>query len=208
VSDCLPGRVTSTGPLNINVQKSGADKFPHINGANGGGYNFDSAVLSPEEVLFKLAHKSKARVSVGDEQRKLYFANERNLPDDGENVLPDSDLLKAVHTYSSRFYEAMGKRDEGQSFVGGRLVDERSMDETALLAMGILLEEAAREVIKRGGDLVFTEGIAEVDGREVYVGIKDGEGLGKRTYSKQRRRKGRLRAEESTEGSEAAVETE
>lgn len=31
------------------------------------------------------------------------------------------------------------------------------MDETALLAFGILLEEAGREVLGRRGDLVFTE---------------------------------------------------
>ena len=33
------------------------------------------------------------------------------------------------------------------------------MDETALLAFGILLEEAGREGLGRRGDLVFTEGM-------------------------------------------------
>jgi len=33
-----------------------------------------------------------------------------------------------------------------------------SMDETALLAFGILLEEAGREILGNTGDLVFTEG--------------------------------------------------
>ena len=32
------------------------------------------------------------------------------------------------------------------------------MDETALLAFGILLEESGREILGRTGDLVFTEG--------------------------------------------------
>ena len=32
------------------------------------------------------------------------------------------------------------------------------MDETALLAMGILLEEAAKEILGDAGDLVFVEG--------------------------------------------------
>lgn len=41
--------------------------------------------------------------------------------------------------------------------------DWKSMDETALLAMGILLEEATREVLGETGDLVFTEG-EEQDG--------------------------------------------
>jgi hypothetical protein len=38
-----------------------------------------------------------------------------------------------------------------------RLIDERSMDETALLAFGILLEEAGRAVLGRNGALVLTE---------------------------------------------------
>lgn len=68
-------------------------------------------------------------------------------------MLPESDLLKAIHGYASAFYNA---RDGGRSGGGGP--DERSMDETALIAFGILLEEAGREVLGRRGDLVFTEG--------------------------------------------------
>lgn len=33
------------------------------------------------------------------------------------------------------------------------------MDETALLAFGIVLEEAAQEALGYNGDLVFTEGV-------------------------------------------------
>jgi hypothetical protein len=32
------------------------------------------------------------------------------------------------------------------------------MDETALLALGILMEEATRDILGQTGDLVFTEG--------------------------------------------------
>lgn len=85
----------------------------------------------------------------------MYYAHEKDLPDGGRGVLPESDLLKAVHGYSSRFYGRMMKR-------GGpglqHNVDEASMDETALLAFGILLEEAGRDVLGRRGDMVFTEG--------------------------------------------------
>lgn len=35
----------------------------------------------------------------------------------------------------------------------------RSMDDTALLAVGILLEEAADEVLGETGDMVFVEGV-------------------------------------------------
>lgn len=76
----------------------------------------------------------------------MYFANERDL----RVELPDSDLLKAVHCYSSDFYsKATRRRGAG---------DWRSMDETALLAFGILMEEATREILGQTGDLVFTEG--------------------------------------------------
>lgn len=38
------------------------------------------------------------------------------------------------------------------------------MDETALLAFGILLEEAGKAVLGRRGDLVFTEGVEDAPG--------------------------------------------
>lgn len=82
----------------------------------------------------------------------FYFANEK-LPEDandGKGLLPDSDLLKAVHAYSSDFY-ASTTTEHGK-------VDWSSMDETALLAIGILLEEAAAEALGETGDMVFVEG--------------------------------------------------
>jgi hypothetical protein len=74
-------------------------------------------------------------------------------------------LLKSVHKYASTFYEAMAMRLGPQGFVKSRTIDERSMDETALLAFGILLEEAGREVLRGRGDLVFVEGEKVLDGR-------------------------------------------
>lgn len=45
------------------------------------------------------------------------------------------------------------------------------MDETALIAMGILMEEASKECLGSTGDLVFTEG-EEIDERlEVKPGL-------------------------------------
>jgi len=64
--------------------------------------------------------------------------------------LPDSDLLKHLHAYASDFYRSAttsrGKRDW------------RSMDETALLALGILIEETAAEQLGETGDLALVEG--------------------------------------------------
>lgn len=86
----------------------------------------------------------------------MYYAHERDLPRGGRGVLPESDLLKAVHGYSGRFYSRMKKRSTVA--LQSNNVDEASMDETALLAFGILLEEAGRDVLGKRGDMVFTEG--------------------------------------------------
>jgi hypothetical protein len=97
------------------------------------------SAIPPEAVLFR-SRNAPNRYAEYD----IYFANERRLAGD----LPESDLLKALHCYTSDFY-ARTTANEG---------DSRSMDETALLALGILMEEASREVLGETGDLVFTEG--------------------------------------------------
>ena len=76
----------------------------------------------------------------------FYNADERLT---SNQRLPGSDLIKAVHAYASDFYD-MGTTDKGQH-------DFKSFDETALLAMGILLEEAAREVLGETGDMALVE---------------------------------------------------
>ena len=76
-----------------------------------------------------------------------YYAADELLPPDRH--LPDSELLKAVHAYASDFYSRV-TADKGSC-------DFRSMNETALLAMGVLLEEAAVEVLGENGDMVLVE---------------------------------------------------
>ena len=66
-----------------------------------------------------------------------------------DNRLPGSEMLKAIHTYASDFY--------GSATVDKGAYDFRTLDETALIAMGILLEEAAREALGENGDMVFVE---------------------------------------------------
>lgn len=61
--------------------------------------------------------------------------------------LPDSDLLKDIHTYASDFYSSISQATH----------DYGSFDETALLALGILLEESCKEALGSTGDMVFTE---------------------------------------------------
>ncbi|KAL5629950.1 hypothetical protein BROUX41_001556 [Berkeleyomyces rouxiae] len=116
-----------------------------------------NAILAPHEALFRMADGPELYA-----EYDLYNSHERLLPRTGDGVLPSSELLKGLHAYSSRFYDALGTQPTGrpkkEHFVGQRNINERSMDETALLAFGILLEEAGREVLGQRGDLVFTEG--------------------------------------------------
>ncbi|KAK6334168.1 hypothetical protein TWF696_002670 [Orbilia brochopaga] len=91
---------------------------------------------------------------------EILFYNPTNpnftLPDEVDKImkdegmldaLPDSDLLKAVHAYVADYYAAKGWTDVGA----------RSMDEGALIAIGVLLEEYCREMIGKQGDQVFVE---------------------------------------------------
>jgi hypothetical protein len=76
-----------------------------------------------------------------------YYAADEKLPPDQH--LPDSELLKAIHAYASDFY-SMATHNKGRC-------DFRSLNETALLALGVLLEEAAVEVLGETGDMVLVE---------------------------------------------------
>ena len=99
-------------------------------------------------------------------EHDIYYSHERELPHGGRGTLPESDLLKAVHGYSSRFYESLHRGNKHRIIRRRRgNVDAHSMDETALLAFGILLEEAGKDVLGKRGDMVFTEGMEE-DGEE------------------------------------------
>lgn len=113
-----------------------------------------NTTLAPEEALFR-----RKQAPLRWPHHDIYMAHERDLPDEGRDVLPPSDLLKAVHSFASHYYDALGDGGRREAhFVGGRNITEQSMDETALLAFGILLEEAGREVLGARGDMVFTEG--------------------------------------------------
>ena len=101
-----------------------------------------TVAVPPEEVLFR-----RKGAPVRYEEDDFYWAD-RNLNNDQK--LPESDLLKAIHAYASDFY--------GRAVEGKGAVDFESLDETALLALGILMEETARETLGETGDLAFVEG--------------------------------------------------
>ncbi|KAI1765157.1 hypothetical protein GGR53DRAFT_283542 [Hypoxylon sp. FL1150] len=153
VYDAVAGRVTTTRPLS---DGSGSEEPSH-HYRTSRDHNRDP-IVPPEDLLFR-----RIGAPVRYAEKDIYQGHE-DLRDGGRDVLPDSDMLKAIHSYSSHFYAARSSQHQRRSNeeVAVRNIDERSMDETALLAFGILLEEAGREVLGRRGDLVFTEGV-EVD---------------------------------------------
>ncbi|KAK7746511.1 hypothetical protein SLS53_002470 [Cytospora paraplurivora] len=151
VYDAVAGRVSLKFSKDSAPSGSGSHKTLR------GQHHLGDPVLTPEEALF-----SRKRAPQRYAEKDIYFAHEA-LPDGGRDVLPDSDMVKAVHRYSSHYYDALGQRHEVKTRGDIRHVDERSMDETALLAFGILLEEAAWEALGKDGDLVFTEGIGDDD---------------------------------------------
>lgn len=133
----LAGRVSSTGFL---PETPFASK-------NRDTASSSTVPIPPEEVLFR---RSKAPERY--EEDDFYWAD-RHLTE--EQKLPDSDLLKAIHMYASDFYS--------RATVNRGQVDFSSMDGSALLALGILLEEAAEDVLGATGDMVFIEGEKEDD---------------------------------------------
>ncbi|KAL9041148.1 MAG: hypothetical protein Q9180_001478 [Flavoplaca navasiana] len=112
--------------------------------------------VPPEDVLFRRRHAPERY-----EEDDVYFAHE-SLDDSRE--LPDSDLLKAVHAYTSDFYgKGLGNKAE---------VDFRSMDETALMCVGMLLEEYMQDILGDTGDLLFVEAGEEREGRGAVAAQK------------------------------------
>jgi hypothetical protein len=100
-----------------------------------------TSAIAPESVLFRQKHAPTRYV-----ESDIYFANERSLKPD----LPESETVKAIHCYTSDFYS--------RATASRGVQDWRSLDETALLALGVLLEESCRSTLGQSGDLVFTEG--------------------------------------------------
>jgi len=107
------------------------------------GNHLSDVPVNPDEVLFR-----KRGAPDRYEEDDFYWAD-RHLDATKDQALPDSDLLKAVHAYVADFYS--------RAIPINGDANQRSMDETALLACGILLEEAAKSVLGESGDMVFVE---------------------------------------------------
>jgi hypothetical protein len=93
--------------------------------------------------------------------------NQEDVRERKRKTLPDSDMLKAIHAYASDFYGAMGlalrrsKNGKRKGVQREMQASFGSMDETALVAFGVLMEESVREALGETGDLAFVEGMVE-----------------------------------------------
>jgi hypothetical protein len=123
-------------------------------------YDAVAGKLGPNGFLSNEKLRSSSFLPSGPED---YLLRRTNIPSDlleasyasversiSSGKLPDSEMLKAIHAYASDFYFSTSSR-------GKNKVDTRSLDETALIAVGILLEEAVREALGENGDMVFVE---------------------------------------------------
>jgi hypothetical protein len=88
------------------------------------------------------------------------------LPDGLE--LPDSDILKALHTYASDFYGSLADAEAKGVQAGVRHgtaeLDFQNMDSSALIALGVLVEELTAKELGSDGDLALLESLAEDQG--------------------------------------------
>ncbi|KAK8216706.1 hypothetical protein M8818_001669 [Zalaria obscura] len=147
-------------PVNIATGRVGYESFLHAQDISSRYRDTKSnsrQAVPPEEVLFRRKGAPQRY-----EENDLYFINDHLPPD---QRLPDEDLLRHLHTYASDFYHA--------STVTGGSKNWRSLDETALLALGILLEEELNDSLGTSGDLAFVEGEdqdAGVTGRTYWNG--------------------------------------
>ncbi|TVY56302.1 hypothetical protein LCER1_G005136 [Lachnellula cervina] len=129
VYDAVAGRVSSAGFIPKRLIFSSTRDTP----------SSSTAPVPPEAALFRRKN-APTRFAEDD----IYFASDKRPG----MKLPESDLLKALHCYVSDFYS--------RNTTDGGADDWKSLDDTALMALGILMEEAAG--LSMTGDLVFAEG--------------------------------------------------
>ncbi|KAH8596378.1 hypothetical protein B0O99DRAFT_593698 [Bisporella sp. PMI_857] len=131
VFDAVAGRISTSGFIAHEVAIA----------SNRDTHSSSTVAAAPETVLFRKKNAPTRYV-----ESDFYFANEQSPMAN----LPDSDLLKAIHCYTSDYYS--------RATTGNGSTDWRSMNETALLALAILLEESSRDILGQSGDMVFMEG--------------------------------------------------
>jgi hypothetical protein len=129
------------------------------------------------------------------EETDYYFAHE-NLP--GGQQLPSGELLNALHAYIAKLYS----RTEGLEMEKVW----KCMDETALIAFGILMEETIRAELGETGDLAFTEAADEEEER-VLADEDEQDGRGESVQvSVRHEEKARSKSLSSSDGSQYSTD--
>lgn len=129
----------SSNPPSGRVSSKGFIPLSRLTSINRDTASSTTVPIAPEEVLFRRRGAPERY-----EEDDFYWADRDIAPG---IELPDSDLLKAVHAYAAGFYGRTG----GVAAFG-------SLDGTALIAVGVLLEEWGEAVLSKTGHEVFLEG--------------------------------------------------
>lgn len=120
----------------LQMQKAEATVYDAVaDGVNGKGQR----VRKPNEVWdsenISTPNDRRAPDEVLARRREAHAEGEARIDVMDSDQLPQSDLLQCIHQYASDYYDAT--EVDGFKF----------MDETALLAMGVLMEEQMREYL-------------------------------------------------------------
>lgn len=148
--------------------------------------------LRPDEVLFK-----QANAPVRYEETDYYNAHAR-LP--AEQQLPSGELLTAIHAYISKLFSRTTEGDNQPAW--------KCMDETALIAFGILMEETAREVLGKTGDFAFVEAADEKEERILGSGHEDEETNAESSKSKETSREASVGVDSESSSDDPHYSTE
>jgi len=103
-------------------------------------YGFGGEVTVPYPPVEFYFDRKRVKTGDEDEDSRLYWRREVD-----KHKLPPSDLLWAIHRNASQFFSKKG--DDHLKF----------MDESALLAVGVLLEETMKQSLGKSGHLAFLE---------------------------------------------------
>ncbi|KAI4618404.1 hypothetical protein J4E80_005002 [Alternaria sp. BMP 0032] len=144
VYDAVKRRVARTGLIH-NISDPKASRKP----------------LRPDEVLFK-----RKNAPIRYEEDDYYPAHNKLPPD---QKLPSGDLATAMKAYVERLWLKTGRRRRFSRKLMRRTW--RGLNETALIALCILMEETARDALGETGDLAFTEA-AEEHEHEILTSLK------------------------------------
>ncbi|KAF2665987.1 hypothetical protein BT63DRAFT_427771 [Microthyrium microscopicum] len=146
IYDMIADRVTRYGYLPTNVN-SFSDTANPLN---------TEALFYPDELLWRMKNQKSNDTGTEQEYQEAEDSFYRDYDAYTTELLqhvaiPDGDLLEALHTYASDFYDT--KTDMHGIYF--------QLDGSALIALGVLVEEMARQDLGDEGDLALTEARGE-----------------------------------------------